>query len=236
MTARRGAGPKGTTMAFKFRREGDAERLDRIEATLQRMIVDDLLAFELAMSALLGERSPHEVGAELRATDHGVNRAEREIRRELVVHASVLGAIDTPAILVYMSIVKDIERIGDYAKNLFDLASDGVDLSTGMHTGEITSLAKDVPTFLTAAAAAFRDRDDEQAKALLRDGDVLLDRFDARVSELVTDEHPDHQAVAVALAHRYLKRIVAHAMNVLSAVVMPVDRLDYFDEDPEDRS
>jgi len=25
-------------------------------------------------------------------------------------------------------------------------------------------------------------------------------------------------------------------MNVLSAVVMPVDRLDYFDEDPEDRA
>ena len=223
-------------MAFRFRREGDSERLDRIEETLQRMIVDDLHAFELAMSALLGERSPHEVGAELRATDHGVNTAEREIRRELIVHASVQGAIDTPAILVYMSIVKDIERIGDYAKNLFDLAADGADLSTGMHTGEIASLAHEVPAFLTAAAEAFKDRDDERSKALLRDGDVLLDRFDARVSELVRDEHPDHQAVAVALTHRYLKRIVAHGMNVLSAVVMPVDRLDYFDEDPEDRS
>ena len=223
-------------MAFRFRREGDSERLDRIEETLQRMIVDDLHAFELAMSALLGERSPHEVGAELRATDHGVNTAEREIRRELVVHASVQGAIDTPAILVYMSIVKDIERIGDYAKNLFDLAADGADLSTGMHTGEIASLAREVPGFLASAAEAFRERDDERSKALLRDGDVLLDRFDARVSELVRDEHPDHQAVAVALTHRYLKRIVAHGMNVLSAVVMPVDRLDYFDEDPEDRS
>jgi len=223
-------------MAFKFRREGDSERLDRIEATLQRMIADDLHAFELAMSALLGERSPHEVGAELRATDHGVNTAEREIRRELIVHASVQGAIDTPAILVYMSIVKDIERIGDYAKNLFDLAADGADLSTGLHTGEVASLSREVPVYLAAAAEAFGDRDDERAKGLLRDGDVLLDRFDARVSELVRDEHPDHQAVAVALTHRYLKRIVAHAMNVLSAVVMPVDRLDYFDEDPEDRS
>jgi hypothetical protein len=28
-----------------------------------------------------------------------------------------------------MSIVKDIERIGDYGKNLLDLARDGVDLS-----------------------------------------------------------------------------------------------------------
>lgn len=223
-------------MVFSFRRDGDAERLDRIEDTLQQMIVDDLHAFELAMSALLGQRSPHEIGAELRATDHRVNAAERDIRRELVVHASVQGAIDTPAILVYMSIVKDIERIGDYAKNLFDLAADGADLSTGMYTGEVTSLTSEVPAFLTEAATAFATRDADVAKALLHRGDALLDRFDERVSALVREESPDHQAVAVALTHRYLKRIVAHGMNVLSAVVMPVDRLDYFDEDPEDRS
>jgi len=223
-------------MVFSFRRQGYAERLALIEDTLHRMMADDLLAFELAMSALLGERSPHEIGAELRATDHGVNAAEREIRRELVVHASVHGAIDTPAILIYMSIVKDIERIGDYAKNLFDLASDGADLSTGLYTGEITSLAAEVPTFLEEAAAVFEERDEERAKALMRRGDQLLDRFDERVSALVKEEHPDRQAVAVALTHRYLKRIVAHGMNVLRAVVMPVDRLDYFDEDPEDRS
>jgi hypothetical protein len=47
------------------------------------------------------------------------------------------------------------------------------------------------------------------------------------------DDRP--HAVARALARRYLKRIVAHLTNVLSAVVMPIDRLDYFDEDPEDR-
>jgi hypothetical protein len=41
--------------------------------------------------------------------------------------------------------------------------------------------------------------------------------------------------VARALALRYLKRIVAHLTNVLSSIVMPLDRIDYFDEDPEDR-
>jgi len=223
-------------VVFSFRRDGDVERLDGIEATLQKMITDDLHAFDLAMSALLGQASPHEIGAELRATDHGVNAAERDIRRELVIHASVHGALDTPAILVYMSIVKDIERIGDYAKNIFDLASDGADLSTGSYTGEVTSLASEIPSFLREAAQAFALRDVEASKALLHRGDALLDRFDDRVSALVREEHPDHQAVAVALVHRYLKRIVAHGMNVLSAVVMPVDRLDYFDEDPEDRS
>lgn len=117
-----------------------------------------------------------------------------------------------------------------------DPCSAGADLSSGLYTGEITLLASEVPAFLDSAAEAFRDRDDERAKGLLSEGDALLDRFDARVSALVKEEHPDHQAVAVALGHRYLKRIVAHGMNVLSAVVMPIDRLDYFDEDPEDRS
>jgi phosphate uptake regulator len=222
-------------MVFGFLKGADADRLDRIEAALQRMITDDAHAYDLAMGALLGRRAPAEVGAELRATDHRVNEAEREIRRELVVHASVHGAIDTPAILVYMSIVKDIERIGDYAKNLFDLAADGARLDEGPLAEEVARLSAEVPPFLTAAATTFSTRDQAAAQRLLRDGDRLLDTFDARVSSLVSGAAQDPQAVAVALTHRYLKRIVAHLMNVLSAVVMPVDRLDYFDEDPEDR-
>ncbi len=223
-------------MVLRFRRDGDAERLDRIEATLQRMIADDLTAFDLAIGALMGRTSAHEVGAQLRATDHRVNESERDIRRELMVHASVQGAIDTPAILLYMSIVKDVERIGDYAKNLFDLANDGADLSLGLHTGPVAQSVTDVPVFIGEAAQAFADRDLDGSRALLRRGDELLDGFDRCVSELVREEYPDGQAVAVALTYRYLKRIVAHMMNVLSAVVMPIDQLDYFDEDPEDRS
>ena len=42
-------------------------------------------------------------------------------------------------------------------------------------------------------------------------------------------------AVARALLYRYVNRIVAHLMNVMTAVVMPLDRLDYWDEDKMDR-
>ncbi len=33
----------------------------------------------------------------------------------------------------------------------------------------------------------------------------------------------------------YVNRIIAHLMNVMTAVVMPLDRLDYWDEDTIDR-
>jgi phosphate transport system protein len=118
-------------MPFGFLRDDGGDRLDHVEATLQRMFSDDRHAFDLAMAALLGGAAPASVGAELRTTDHRVNEAERVIRRELVVHASVHGRIDTPAVLIYMSIVKDVERVGDYAKNIFDLAADGARLHAG---------------------------------------------------------------------------------------------------------
>ena len=222
-------------MPFGFLRDDGSERLDRIEATLQRMFADDRHAFDLAMSTLLGGAAPHSVGAELRATDHRVNEAEREIRRELVVHSSVHGGIDTPAILIYMSIVKDVERIGDYAKNLYDVAADGARLENAPDAAKLTELQFEISGLISEAGDIFGARDPERARPVLMQGDQLLDEFDSRVSNLVRGDDQGPEAVARALTYRYLKRIVAHLMNVLSAVVVPIDRLDYFDEDPEDR-
>lgn len=89
--------------------------------------------------------------------------------------------------------------MGDYAKNLLDLAQDGANLAAAPENEEWRRLV----TWIESA--------------------------------LIRAEEPGAQAVARALAIRYLKRVVAHLMNVLSTVVMPGDRLDYLDEDPEDR-
>ncbi len=214
---------------------GDAERLEQIEATVQRMFVDDRHAFDLAMSALVGGAAPGTVGDDLRTTDGRVNEGEREVRRGLVVHASVRGDFDLPEILIYMSIVKDIERIGDYAKNLYDIAADGVVLDQGELMSEVLGLRTQISGMISEVAEVFQQRDGDRARALFRTGDALQDDFDHRVSELVTGRIGGPYTVAYALTYRYFKRIVAHLMNVLSAVVMPLDRLDYFDEDPEDR-
>jgi phosphate uptake regulator len=222
-------------MPFRFLRTHDGERLDRIEEKVQTMLRYDRAEFDLAISALFGEVVARDVNDELRSTDQMVNSLEREIRRELVVHASVFGGIDTPAILIYMSIVKDIERLGDYAKNLLDLGLDGADFSTLPDAAEVRQLAIDVSAYITDVGEVFRARDVARARPLLGYGDRILDQCDDRVSALVSGADAGEQPVARALCYRYIKRVVAHLMNVLSAVIMPVDKLDYFDEDPEDR-
>ncbi len=222
-------------MVFKFLRgEGD-ERLERVEQKVKEMLVHDKRAFDLAMSALLGEADAKSLNDEVRQTDRKVNILEREIRRELVVHASVFGGIESPSVLIYMSVVKDIERVGDYAKNLLDLALDGANLSLAPNADLWRSLQTEISQYISDVGVAFLKRDAEASHRLRTRGDELLDLFDERVTSLIQEEVPSAQNVARALTHRYLKRVVAHLMNLLSAVLMPMDLLDFFVEDPEDR-
>lgn len=222
-------------MVLRFLRGQDEKRLDLIEAKVQTMMELDRHEFDLAMSALLGRVEAQAVNGELRRSDQKVNQLEREIRRELAVHVSVFGAIHTPAVLVYMSIVKDIERVGDYAKNLLDLALDGASFTAVPDTDLWERLADEISRYIDESAETFRTRDDERARQLLTRGGELLDVFDDGVSELIRADDPGPRAVPRALAHRYLKRVVAHLMNLLSAVTMPLDSIDFFYEDPEDR-
>src|SRR5690606_30286038 len=154
------------------------ERLEGIEERVQTMLRYDRHEFDLAMSALLGQAQADEVNRELRETDQKVNRLEREIRRELIVHASVFGGIQSPAVLVYMWVVKDVERVGDYAKNLLDLARDGADFTQAPNLEFWQGLAEEISEYTPAAGEAFRARNVARSRALRQRGDELLDLFD----------------------------------------------------------
>ncbi len=221
-------------LRFFRRRRDDGDPLSHVEATVQEMLGDDRHSFDLAISALLSGASPAAVGPDLYETDRRVNEAEQRIRRELVVHVSVRAAASVPATLVYMSVVKDVERVGDYAKNIFDLAAEGVDLSSADDREELYAIAKNVSEMITESGKVFAAEDVERARELSDIGDGMLDDFDRRVNELLRSEDAASIAVPRALLFRFQKRIVSHLMNLLSAVFMPIDQLDYFDEPDRD--
>lgn len=219
-----------------FLRGRSGARIEMIESKVKKMLERDRREVDLAMAVLLGDLAPESANDELRLTDRKVNAAERDIRRKLVVHTSVFGTIEIPCVLLYMSIVKDIERVGDYAKNLMDLALDGVNLQNAPDLSDWKALSTEVSAFIGESSEAFNKRDADRARTLMAQGDRLLKIFDGSVSALVKGEDRDPSPVARALALRYLKRVVAHLVNVLTAVVMPLDRLDYFYENPRDRA
>lgn len=191
---------------------------------------------DMAIAALMRDTDPEEVGQRLRKRDREVNRTERAIRRELVVIGGVRGGGDEiPLLLIYMSIIKDIERAGDYCKNIWDLAAEGVDLSDAPDRRQIEDHVARIRQMIKDTARIFPARDAEAAREVLPAADDLLDEYDRLVAAQLTSDQPSSHGTPRALLYRYFKRIVAHLMNVITAVVMPLHRLDFWDEDKIDR-
>lgn len=224
-------------MVLEFFRGGADSQLEEIEGLIIEMLLDCRHTFDLAINALIGGTDPHAVAKDIWKTDREVNKAERDVRKALLVHASVRGTdADLPMVLSSFSIVKDAERIGDYNKNIWDIAATGIDLSKADDINELMQCRDRTSTMLSEAARVLRDRDSEAAHSMIQKGDEIQTEYDRIIDRLLGDHDFDaNEAVARALLVRFLKRITAHTVNVLTSLVMPVHRLDFYDERKSDR-
>ena len=203
-----------------------AGNFEEIQQRFVQMLEDGRHIFDASANALVGGTDPEAIRADLFATDRRINETEQELRRLIVVHGSVHGAPSFPALLVTMSVAKDAERIGDYAKNLFDLRVANVPL--GDETATLTELKDQISRLLVKAANLYQSEDEKGARAFLAEADRVEDACDAAVTRLLSLKNDN--AAGRALAYRYLKRVTSHASNVVTALVMPLDKLDFFDE------
>jgi phosphate uptake regulator len=183
--------------------------------------------FDTAANAFLGGTDLEVIRKDLFKTDKRINRAERQIRREIVVHASVHGATDFPACLVLMSIVKDAERVGDYGKNLFDLAELAPERPEGEHRQRLVELKDRISGLMAGCREVFDSQDTEAATALIVEAKQIEDLCDDQIRFLVQGNDAGRMAPAYVLAYRYFKRVAAHVRNIASSVVQPVHKLDF---------
>ncbi len=164
--------------------------------------------------------------------DVKVNKLERKIRKQVIAHLSVAGnSADVPYSLLLMSLVKDVERIGDYSKNLAEaLDVSGAVLPDDETTAELREIRNGVENTFEAVAEVFAKSDEEGAVELIRQGRDTNHRCDALINRIAKSDYDASTTVAVTLATRFYKRIGAHLLNILSGVVMPLHKLDYYDE------
>lgn len=207
----------------------DTDQLLTVEHQLVEMLASCRDAFRLACEAVFGEGDVTELGDQLEEVDKDLNRTERAIRRELMVHSSVRGAeADQGLMLAYMSVGKDIERIGDYCKNIWNLAQMGVTFAGADDIDELSRHRARVASLIEQAVQAFSDQDADAVHELIPSIKDDLGHYDSHIIQFVSSDLPGRHSAPRALFYRYLKRISAHLSNTLSSVVMPVDRLDFY--------
>jgi len=163
--------------------------------------------------------------------DKKLNSFERDVRRKVMTHLSMGHRADISEGLTLVSIVIDLERIGDYTKNIYDLA---VNHPKRLHVGELEqslqTIERSALEIFKRAATAFKGGDIDESRILMQDykEDISIKcrEIEARLVRGETNL-PSAEAVALALYLRFLKRISAHSRNLISSLVNPFDRIGY---------
>lgn len=179
----------------------------------------------------LRQREDSEIDLKVKETDKKVNSYEREVRRKVFKHLAVVGPANLPSGLALVSIIIDIERLGDYAKNMVELA---LDHPGKLHGGEFEEKISRIETavgdnFIQTKDCLERECGDS-ALELLEKYAWVNDACDEIVVDVVKERDQNikpGEAAALALYTRWLKRINSHLRNITTSVINPFDRIGF---------
>ena len=195
------------------------------------MLDIDLTMFKASIQSLRKSDSA-DIDIDIFAMDKKINEFERDVRRKIMTHLAVGSREDVGSGLVLVSVVIDIERIGDYTKNIYDLAvNHPKKLNGGSVENRLAEIEKTSFNLFKESTQAFKNQNIQEARGLMgyykenistQSDAITNDIISGKISDLDTGS-----ASAVGLYARYLKRIAAHSRNLISSIVNPFERIGY---------
>ncbi|MAV70362.1 MAG: hypothetical protein CMG04_06320 [Candidatus Marinimicrobia bacterium] len=194
-----------------------------------------LLSNKIFIKAIDGLRSGEKTKAlkELKKRDKEINSFHKNVRRKVVTHYAVSGnTLNIESGLVLINLVVDIERIGDYTKNILDLAIFSSRPILSEETSENLELIEAaVLSRFSSTISVLENKDAEKAQTLLNSYRKDLGKVsDSIVHDIVSGSFEIKNNISpasVALYARYLKRIGAHLKNITSVVTNPFEMIGY---------
>ena len=173
-----------------------------------------------------------EIAIDIYKTDKKINEFERDVRRKVMTHLVVSGKDDLGSGLILVSVVIDIERMGDYTKNIYDLAVEHPKRLLGNEYEEkLSNIESSTKKFLNETIDVFKNQDIVKARKLMKEykKDISSTSSDI-VNSIVSGKNNNlssEQSASLVLYARYLKRIAAHSRNLISSIVNPFERIGY---------
>jgi len=169
----------------------------------------------------------------LKKRDREINEFQKSVRKKVVTHFSISKKVeDFPSGLVLLNIVVDVERLGDYTKNILDLAIHYPDpLVSEDCLNSLKEIEDDILSRFTDTLTAIEQQDEKLAKKLLKS---YRKSFSNMSDKIVNDgisgkqEYKDQkEAASVTLYARYLKRVGGHLKNITTTMLNPYEEIGY---------
>lgn len=197
----------------------------KVEEKTRQMFALAKTQYTASTRALLENKEPD---FDLYAKDREINLMVVEIRKRLVEHFAVASQ-DVGTGLVLLKVINDIERVGDYTKNLLDLFQMiEKPLPESPYCRRLKELSPKIEGFFDKAERALFDGSQEDARQVMEGANQVNQTCKESLRELLKDDNMcGADAIACALAARYFRRVAGHLKNVASAAVNPYSHIGY---------
>jgi phosphate uptake regulator len=163
--------------------------------------------------------------------DREINRMEWEVRQKVLEHLVIGNSKeDVPAVLILTSAVVDIERIGDYSKNILELADicPAETIVAEDHAMFFRETKEQILEIFALTHDAYKNADAEKAQTAMDMHWRISERCDKMFEELASEKGLSAEyAVIYTLLARYLKRVSSHLKNIASSIVNPFPRMGF---------
>ena len=169
----------------------------------------------------------------IKLRDEEINQYHRDIRKKVVTYYSVSKDVtNINSGLVLINMVVDIERVGDYTKNILDLAKYyPKKLRSEKISEDLRIIEQAVIERFQNTVKAVEEMDEIAAKKLIKSYRSDLGKLsDNLVASSISGDlkiGEEHMASSMVLYARYLKRIGAHLKNITSVVINPFESIGY---------
>jgi phosphate uptake regulator len=180
---------------------------------------------------VLRHTDSNKIDIDINDEDIKVNKFQREVRKDVFNHLNMAGTESLSSDLILVSIVIDLERIGDLTKNIIEVAQGHPDrLTSKMFDEKVIELENAVAENFSKTIEAFKNSDEVAALNIMKEYKWVSRLSDEILMSLMKNEDTELKAgsaVALALYIRQLKRINAHLINIASSVVNPFHRIGF---------
>jgi phosphate uptake regulator len=186
--------------------------------------------FDRVTDVLLGKPGAKVKDKDLCAQDNRINELEHSIREKIVEYLAFEPEGDRPAALLLFSVVKDAERLGDFCKDIMDIASHfPADKSLGNYKDLFLKMEAQLEEMFSKARNSFLKSDEDMAKEVVSMRATVKTECKELLARVMTDGQLDPEtAASYALVIYFFKRVAAHLFNIASSTLVPVTDIGHY--------
>lgn len=207
--------------------------MEVVENDMRQMLNVSHELFNSATLALLEDKP---VDYDLYARDREINLRVVDTRKRIVEHLSISKVNNPVGELIFITLINNIERIGDHSKNIFDLyRKQKGPIGLTDYRAYLYEFRDTIDGFFPKAAKALFDDDEVPAREVIEGHAHLVHVYDCMIQDLFNDDSISaSSAIVHTLYLRSCKRVSSHLKTVSSAAVSPFMLLGYREmPDPE---